>query len=291
MIEINQVHFSYDSNRILHDFNLSESEKIIVGLWGRNGTGKTTFMKLLAGHLKPDQGEIKIQGFNPYNHNRTNNHLCYMQEEHPFSKIWKVKDALRFGDYYNPNFDMNFAKELLTVFNLNENKYVSTLSKGMKSALQFIIGIASNAEVTILDEPTNGLDIGMRKKFYKVLLESYEENPRLILLSSHHIEEIQTLCEALVVIHDGRVFLHETMETMREKGIWLSGEKTSFLNIIQSHTVLEQQEMGTKMKVMLDEPYTNEWKHFAQSHGLSIEPAPLHDYLLNRTEERNEVNI
>ena len=185
---------------------------------------------------------------------------------------------------------MNFAKELLTVFHLDENKHIPRLSKGMKSALQFIIGIASNAEITILDEPTNGLDIAMRKKFNEVLLESYEENPRLILLSSHHIEEIQTLCEALVVIHDGRVLFHETMETMREKGIWLSGEKTSFLTIIQSHTVLEQQEMGTKMKVMLDEPYTNEWKHFAQSHGLSIEPASLHDYLLNRTEKRNEVD-
>jgi len=290
MIEVNQVHYSYDTTKILHDFNLVESEKIIVGLWGRNGTGKTTFMKLLAGHLKPDQGDINIQGFNPYNDDRTNNHVCYMQEDHPFSKIWKVKDALRFGDYYNPNFDMNLAKELLTVFNLDENKNVTRLSKGMKSALQFIIGIASNADITILDEPTNGLDAGMRKKFNKVLMESYEENPRLILLSSHHIEEIQTLCDALVAIHKGKVVLHETMETMREKGIWLSGEKTSILKIILSHTVLEQQEMGTKLKVMLDETYTNEWKHFAQSHGLSIEPASLNDYLLNRTEERNEVH-
>jgi ABC-2 type transport system ATP-binding protein len=107
-------------------------------------------MKLLAGHLKPDQGEINIQGFNPYNHDRTNHHLCYMQEDHPFSKIWKVKDVLRFGDFYNPNFDMDFAKELLTVFNLDENKNMSKLSKDMKSALQFIIGIASNADITIL---------------------------------------------------------------------------------------------------------------------------------------------
>lgn len=291
MIEVNQVHYSYGSAKILYDFHLLEKEKIIVGLWGRNGTGKTTFMKLLAGHLKPDQGEINILGFNPYNYNQTSNHLCYMQEDHPFSNIWKIKDALRFGDYYNPNFDMDFAKKLLTVFNLDENKNVTKLSKGMKSALQFIIGIASNAEITILDEPTNGLDTGIRKKLYKVLLESYEENPRLIFLSSHHIEEFHTLCDALMVIHDGRVVLHETMETLREKGILLSGEKTFILNIIQSHTVLEQQEMGTKMKVMLDEPYTDEWKHYAQSHGLSIESASLHDYLLNRTEERNEVSI
>ncbi|MCJ7843157.1 hypothetical protein MUB24_20210 [Lederbergia sp. NSJ-179] len=96
-------------------------------------------MKLLAGHLKPDQGEITLFGFNPYNRNQTSDHLCYMQEEHPFSVIWKVKDALRFGDYYNPNFDMNFAKELLTDFNLHENKHVTKFPKGMKSALQFII--------------------------------------------------------------------------------------------------------------------------------------------------------
>ncbi|MCG7344719.1 ABC transporter ATP-binding protein [Sporosarcina sp. ACRSL] len=291
MIKVNQVHYRYDSAKVLQDFNLVVNEKIIVGLWGRNGTGKTTLMKLLAGHLKPVEGEINIKGFDPYNNDRTNHHLCYMQENHPFSKLWKVKDALRFGGYYYPNFDMDLAKELLSVFHLDENKHIPRLSKGMKSALQFIIGIASNAEITILDEPTNGLDIAMRKKFNEVLLESYEENPRLIFLSSHHIEEIQTLCEALVVIHDGTVLFHEPMETMREKGIWLSGEKTSFSTIIPSHTVMEQQEMGTKMKVMLDEPYTNEWKHFAQSHGLSIEPASLHDYLLNKTEKRNGVNV
>ncbi|WP_430786926.1 ABC transporter ATP-binding protein [Virgibacillus flavescens] len=291
MIEINQVHYGYDSTIVLQDFNFSVNEKVIVGLWGRNGTGKTTFMKLLAGHLKPDQGEINIMGFNPYNHHLTSDHVCFMQEEHPFSLIWKVKDALRFGDYYNPNFDMDFAEGLLTVFNLDENKNVSKLSKGMKSALQFIIGIASNADITILDEPTNGLDAGMRKKFYNVLMESYEENPRLIFMSSHHIEETQTLFDALVVIHDGKVVLHETMEAMREKGIWLSGEKTFLLNITESHTVLEQQEMGSKMKVLLDEPYSDEWKIYAQTHGLSIEPASLHDYLLNRTEDRNEVEV
>ncbi|MDW0117517.1 ABC transporter ATP-binding protein [Sporosarcina thermotolerans] len=289
MIEVNQVHFRYHTTDVLHDFSLIEHEKVIVGLWGRNGSGKTTLMKLLAGHLKPNQGEINIQGFTPYNDDRTNNHLCYMQEDHPFSKMWKVKDALRFGNYYNPNFDMDFAKKLLSIFNLNEKKHVSGLSKGMKSALQFIIGMASNADITILDEPTNGLDIAMQKKFNKVLLDSYEENPRLILLSSHNIEEIQTLCEALVVIHDGNVLFHEPMETMREKGIWLSGEKDAFSTIIQSHTVLEQQVIGTKMKVMLDEPFTSEWKHFAMANGLTIEPASLHDYLVNRTEKRIEV--
>lgn len=289
MIEVNQVRYSYGSTKVLQDFNLIASEKIIVGLWGRNGTGKTTLMKLLAGHLKPNQGEINIQGFNPFNDDRTNNHVCYMQEDHPFSKTWKVKDAIRFGEYYNPNFDMDFAKKLLTVFNLNEKKHVSGLSKGMKSALQFIIGIASNADITILDEPTNGLDIAMQKKFNEVLLDSYEENPRLILLSSHNIEEIQTLCEALVVIHDGSVLFHEPMETMRERGVRLSGEKSSFSTIIQSHTVLDHQEMGTKMKIMLDEPFTSDWKHFAKANGLSIEPASLHDYLLNRTEKGMEV--
>ena len=91
MIEVNQVHYRYDSTKVLHDFNLVETEKIIVGLWGRNGTGKTTLMKLLAGHLKPDEGEINIQGFNPYNNDQTNHHLCYMQEDHPFSKTLEGK--------------------------------------------------------------------------------------------------------------------------------------------------------------------------------------------------------
>ncbi len=93
----------------------------------------------------------------------------------------------------------------------------------MQTAVQLTIGLASQAQITIMDEPTNGLDAHFRKLFYQVLLDSYEENPRFILLSSHHIDEIEPLCEKIAVVHDKRVTMHIPVEQLQMQGIVLTG--------------------------------------------------------------------
>lgn len=289
MIQVDNLTFTYEKEPVLHDFSLAEQSPVIAGLWGRNGSGKTTLMKLLAGYEKPNHGKVEIQGMSPYNNAEAIQHVCYMQEEHPFSSLWNVGDALRFGEYFNPNWDQNMADRLLGTFRLDKKKKITKLSKGMKSALQFIIGICSHADVTIFDEPVNGLDAGMRKKMYEVLRESHEDNPRFILLSTHHIEEIQAICETLIVIKDGGVLFNEPMDEIKENGIWLSGSKNILEKVIYGERIIEKSEMDSVMKVMLDVPYSKEWRELAHSNGLSIGKAELQDYLLNITEEDKEM--
>ncbi|WP_047981892.1 ABC transporter ATP-binding protein [Ornithinibacillus contaminans] len=284
MIRAENVTYGYGEDKVLDGVSFDEQEHGITAIWGRNGAGKTTLMKLLAGHEKPNQGNVEIMGMAPYNRAEAVQHVCYMQEEHPFSSIWTIKDALRFGSYYNANWDDNLAKKLLKTFQLNEKKKISKLSKGMKSALQFIIGISSRAEITILDEPTNGLDASMRKKMYQALRESQEEYPRLIMLSTHHIEEIQPISDAIIVIHDKKVLLHESIDEMRERGVWLAGSKAVIEKLVDGEKVLEKSELGSRLKVMLDVPFNEAWKEAASSNGLSIEKPKLQDYLLNKTE-------
>ena len=285
MIRVENVTYSYGNTPVLKDISLSEKEPGIIAIWGRNGAGKTTLMKLLAGHEKPNKGKVEIMGMAPYNQPKAVQYVCYMQEDHPFSSIWSVKDALRIASYYYSNWDEDMAQRLLKTFQLNQKKRVSKLSKGMKSALQFIIGISSHANITIFDEPSNGLDASMRKKMYQSLRESHEIHPRLILLSTHHIEEILPLCESLVVIHDKKVLLHETIDDVREYGVWLAGEKNKIEKILDGQKPLEIFKLGSSVKVMIDVPYNDEWREIAFTHGLSIEKAKLQDYLLNKTEE------
>src|SRR5690606_18842407 len=90
---------------------------------------------------------------------------------------------------------------------------------------QYIIGLSSHAAVTLLDEPIIGLDAAARTKLYETLLESHAAQPRLIMISTHHIEELQALFETLVVLKNGRLLLHEPMDKIRERGIWLAGGK------------------------------------------------------------------
>lgn len=284
MIRVENVTYSYGGSSVLEDLSFRAVESGITAIWGRNGAGKTTLMKLLAGHEKPNKGIVEINGIPPYNCKKAVQHVCYMQEDHPFSNLWTVKDALRYGSYYYSKWDEDLAQQLLKNFRLNDKKRISKLSKGMKSALQFIIGISSHAEITILDEPSNGLDASMRKKMYQSLRESHDENPRLILLSTHHIEEIQPLCESIIVIHDKKILLHETLDEIREYGVWLAGEKSKIEKIADGQKLLEVNELGSVIKVMIDVPYNDEWKEIASSNGLSFEKAKLQDYLLNKTE-------
>lgn len=290
MIDVNEVAYSYDNVPVLDKVSFEEKEPVIAGLWGRNGAGKTTLMRLLAGHQRPHSGTVQVMGSAPYGNPAAVRHVCYMQEDHPFSTIWTVQDALRFGRYFNANWDQATADRLVETFRMDRKKKVSKLSKGMKSALQFIIGLSSHADVTILDEPTNGLDAGIRRKLYEALRESHEQLPRLILISTHHIEEVQTLCESLIVMHKGKLLHHKPIDEFREQGIWLVGERSAVINVIDGHKVLEQSAMGSKIRVMLDAPYSKQWKEKAQAYGLSIEKADLQNYLLNITEDA-EVNI
>ncbi len=126
-------------------------------------------------------------------------------------------------------------------------------------------------------------------EFYDALLESYEEQPRLFLISTHHIEEIQPLCESLIVIQDGKVLFHEQMEAMREKGVILSGNSEIIEKVTCNASVIETYRISSTLKVMLDESFTSHWKSIASEHGLTIEKASLQDYLINVTNRKIEV--
>ncbi|MDN4601439.1 ABC transporter ATP-binding protein [Paenibacillus sp. F6_3S_P_1C] len=291
MIHIEQMNYSYQKTKtpVLNNVTLHESEPIISALWGRNGAGKTTLMSLLAGHNRPDAGTIQVMGQDPYNNLAAQENLCYIQENHPLGKNWTINDMIRLGQYFHPQWNQALAEHLIDMFELPLKKKITKFSKGMKTAAQIILGLASNAKVTIFDEPTNGLDAEKRKFFYNALLESYEDNPRLILLSSHHIEEIQPLCESLIVLQAGEVLFNQPMEEMREKGVLLTGRIEDVNRVTADVKVIESSQMGSTLKVMIDEPYSKTWKDIAHTQGLSIEKATLQDYLVNRT--RNQEGV
>ncbi len=284
MIELSNVNYSYDKKvPVLQNITLRETKPVIAGLWGRNGAGKTTLMKLLAGHERPDAGSVRIMGEEPYNNWQAVQKICFMQEDLPLSWLWTVKETLTLARYYNPNWDQQLTDRLLRIFELDQSKKVVHLSRGMKSALQDIIGLSSIAEVTVLDEPINGLDAWMRKKLYETLLDSHAEQPRLIMISTHHIEELQSLFETLAVLQRGRLLFYQPMEEVRERGVWLAGEKAKVEKVIYKKPALEQISSGPIMKVLLDTVYSSELKKKAQDQGFSIEKASMQDYLLGLT--------
>lgn len=289
MIKLENVSFSYGSNQVIKNVNLLETEPIIIGLWGRNGAGKTTLMKLLSGLENIDAGTISVNGMTPYNNSEAMNTITYMQENHPFSDLWNVEDAIRFGALFNKNWDSELAEHLVTLFELPRKKKIKQFSKGMQTMIQIVIGLASKSPITIMDEPTNGLDAYMRKQFKEALLSTLEEDPRLIILSTHHIEEIEALCEKIAIINEHTIVRYQDTEELKMRGVHLSGSREAIEPLIVSERVLEKRTLGKQISVMIDDVFSNDWKLKAKEAGINVEKVPLQDYLISFTTQK-EVN-
>lgn len=290
MIKVNNLSFAYDKKNILKDVNLTETEPVIIGLWGRNGSGKTTLMKILSGMEQPNDGTVEVDGIVPYNNSDAMNHVAFMQEDHPYSDMWDINDALNFGRDFNENWDQELADKLIDIFQLPRKKKIRTFSKGMKTMITIAIGLASKAPLTIFDEPSNGLDAHMRKQFYDVLLDSYDEHPRMILLSSHHIEEVEPLCEKIAIIDNNTLMHYKETDVLKNNGVHISGTAEAVRAVVGSKRVLEERKLGKQLNIMLDTPLTDDLKREAEQAGVMIEKAPFQDYLVNLTTKEAELN-
>jgi len=184
----------------------------IVGLIGPNGAGKTTLLKCLLG-LAPYKGEISVLGKDPIKQ-RTEllKEVCFIADTAILPRWMKVSQALDYVEGVHPAFNREQAQNFLDHTNINPNKRVQQLSKGMITQLHLALVMAINARLLILDEPTLGLDILYRKQFYSSLLDDYFDHERTILITTHQVEEIEALLTDLVFIKEGKLILDHSME-------------------------------------------------------------------------------
>lgn len=152
--------------------------------------------------------------------------------------------------------------------------------------IKITLGLASKAPVTIMDEPANGLDASMRKTFYDVLLDTYEDSPRLIMLSTHHIDEVEPLCEKIALINQHTITRYEDTEKLKRQGVLLTGPAEAVKSVIGTSIILEERKIGKQLHVMIDDDYDDSLITRTEAAGIKIEKAPLQDYLVNLTKKR-----
>jgi len=160
----------------------------ITGLLGRNGAGKTTFLRIIAGHEFASAGTVTVLGACPVENETVLRQMIFVREDQSYPDV-KVRYAVQAAAMLYPNWSHGLAGALLEDFNLPLNRKIKKLSRGMRSALGIVIGLAARAEVTLFDEPYAGLDPVARELFYDRLLADYAEHPRTVLLATHLIDE------------------------------------------------------------------------------------------------------
>ena len=241
MIELKQVTKQYGQAAVLKNITLSIDKPGIYCLLGRNGAGKTTLLKSIAGYQNITDGTIRVDG-KTITTSTLDTGVSYIEN---FAKHFNlpVRKLLRIASKVNPHYDYDFALEMMERFELDGKKKFNHLSLGMKTMVSTIICLASNKEVVLLDEPVLGFDAIMRVEFYDMLAESFRKHPRIIIVSTHIIEEIAKTIQKLIIIDKGSVRFFDTLQSVETKSFSISGLQkdveaaTQNLNIIGQDTV------------------------------------------------------
>jgi len=204
-INANKVSKKYGSNTVLKDIDLSIGQGEIVGLIGPNGAGKSTLLKAIMG-LIAYSGDLSIFGQNPYK-NRTAllQNMSYIADVASLPGWMNVSDLLNFVAETHPKFDIGRAQDLLKDTPIQSKQLIETLSKGMKTRLHLAIILSISTDLLVLDEPTLGLDVLVRRDFQDRLVQDYYNQQRSILITTHQIDEVESILTRVVFIREGQI--------------------------------------------------------------------------------------
>ncbi|NLO09038.1 MAG: ABC transporter ATP-binding protein [Clostridiales bacterium] len=204
----------FGSTTALSDVNLSLERGRIIGLLGPNGSGKTTFIKIINGLLVPDDGEIRIAGMEPGVESKKI--ISFLPEKTYLPDWMKVSEAISFFKDFYEDFEEKRAYDMLHRLNLDPTKRLKTLSKGTKEKVQLILVMSRRADLYCLDEPIGGVDPAARDYILNTIITNYDENATVIL-STHLIADIENILDEVIFIKEGRLVLHEPVDEIREK--------------------------------------------------------------------------
>lgn len=272
MIELKQVTKQYGQATVLKNITLSIEDPGIYCLLGRNGAGKTTLLKSIAGYQNITSGSIQVDG-KAITTSTLDTGVSYIEN---FAKHFNlpVQKLLRIASEVNPNYDYDFAAEMMDRFELEGKKKFHHLSLGMKTMVSTIICLASSKDVILLDEPVLGFDALMRVEFYDMLTESFRKHPRIILVSTHIIEEIAKTIQKLILIDRGSVRFFDTLQAVETKAFCISGLQKDVEAATKDRNVIGQDAVGGLVtRYIFDNPPE-------ETGSLEIRPLSLQEFFI-----------
>lgn len=213
MIDIINLSKKFGKVRALDDVSFQIKEGKIIGIFGINGVGKSTILKSIAGVIRPDKGKILIDGeeINPKLYNK----IAFVPDMDTYFPNLTIKDTFAFMKEFYENWDEEKATNMLKMFNLADDKMISTLSKGNRARVKIILGFAQNAKYILLDEPFSGIDIFKREEFIKAMVE-YISPEQSIIITTHEIAEIEEIVEEVIILHEGKLAFNFNVEEVRQ---------------------------------------------------------------------------
>jgi ABC-type multidrug transport system, ATPase component len=211
MIEIQNLNFHYAGQEpLFENLNLTLRQGSIAGLLGKNGAGKSSLLKLIAGLLFPSAGAINVLDHQPRKRQPSLLSQVYMVPEEFHLPAISIKKFRTANCRFYPRFDSDMMDRLIDEFELSSGKIIDKLSYGQKKKFLISFALATKCRLLILDEPTNGLDIPSKAIFRKVMAGALGED-QLVLISTHQVKDVELLIDRIVILDGGKIRLEKDM--------------------------------------------------------------------------------
>lgn len=212
MINIDKIDFAYKKKKLFDSLSL-EVKPGLYGLLGRNGAGKSTLLKIICGMSFAQKGSTSVLGFNPTKRlPEMIQKVFYLPEDFNLPGI-SSKNYLKYNSAFYPNFDADFFYHCASIFELDTEQKLNSLSHGQKKKFIISFGMATQSEVLLLDEPTNGLDIPSKNQFRQLLAKAANEE-RIIIISTHQVKDVENLINPIIILEEGKIIFNHSVEEL-----------------------------------------------------------------------------
>lgn len=215
MIKINNLTKTFDEKIALNKIDLKINKGSIVGLIGANGAGKSTLLRTIMGIYDADKGEVLIDNENIHLNPLIKEKIGYVADKNDYFNKFKVNHILKHYELTYKNFSYDKFNKLNEIFDVPLYSMLSKLSKGTITKVFFMLALSINPKMLILDEPTSGLDPMAKRKFLKLLLSEVYEKNITVIISSHNLNDLESICDHIVFIEKGEIVEDNSLENLK----------------------------------------------------------------------------
>ncbi|QZY55944.1 ABC transporter ATP-binding protein [Crassaminicella profunda] len=277
MIEVKRLTKSFQNHEVLKDVDLTVKKGSIYGLIGANGSGKTTLIKHLVGIYRQDSGEVMIDTEKVFENNLIKKCIGYIPDDLYYFPMSTIRNMASFYKKMYPNWNEERYINMLHTFELDENRRIAKLSKGMQKQVAFILTLSTMPKVMILDEPIDGLDPLMRKKVWKYIVKDVAERDISVLISSHNLKELESICDYVGILNKGQMLIERDLDDLKSDihKIQVVYKKEVPEELTKNIHILHQEKRGTVHLFIVKGNQDKIVSNFNEYHPMILDILPL----------------
>lgn len=285
MLQVENLSLKLNGKKVIDNMSLQLEKGKILGIVGPSGVGKTSLIRALVGIYEGDSGQVLVNGEKLYDNPLAKSKIAYVPDEHNSFSIIKLSDIVEFYRGIYPKFDENKFNKINKIFKIPLDKRFFQLSKGMKVRVNLMLALSIGGEYLILDEPTSGLDPILKEKVLRLIIREVEEFGAGVIISSHHLDELEKVCDEVIMIDNGKIAYHNSLEGMKKniKKIQVAFDGPVYEEDLNIEGIFSISHLGRVFTIITDkydEKFKSELKKFnplfIEEIDLSLEEVFIH---------------